>query len=93
MTSRGDQQSKLEYAFDIYDADDNGTLDRSELQAVIYGMLDMLGADRRGHNAGDLANECLSQLDNSGDGAINKDEFVNGLLKNYALRALMSPFN
>jgi hypothetical protein len=68
-------------------------LDRNELKAVIYGMLDMLGADRRGHNSNDLAIECMSQLDDSKDGLITKDEFVSGLMENYSLRALMSPFN
>lgn len=93
MTSRGDPKEKLEYAFELYDCDDNGTLDRGELNAVIYGMLDMLGADRRGHSSQDLAAECMAQLDGSGDGAITKEEFINGLQENYSLRALMSPFN
>ncbi len=53
----------------------------------------MLGADRRGHNSNDLAIECMSQLDDSKDGLITKDEFVSGLMENYSLRALMSPFN
>lgn len=56
-------------------------------------MLDMLGADRRGHNIEELANECLAQLDESGDGTVTKEEFINGLLESYSLRALMSPFN
>lgn len=93
MTSRGDQKDKLEYAFELYDADDSGTLDKGELKSVIYGMLGMLGADRKGHHVENLANECMSQLDSSGDGMISKDEFVSGLIKNYSLRALMSPFN
>jgi len=83
----------IEYAFELYDIDENGTLDRTELNAVIYGMLDMLGADRRGHNSQELAKECLSQLDDNKDGHITKDEFVSGLMENYSLRALMSPFN
>lgn len=42
MTSRGDPRNKLEYTFDVYDADNNGYLDREELRTVIYGMLDLL---------------------------------------------------
>ena len=83
----------IEYAFDLYDIDKNGSLDGNELNAVIYGMLDMLGADRKGHNAKDLAKECMGQLDKNHDGYILKDEFVSGLLTNYSLRSLMSPFN
>ena len=93
MTSRGDPAEKLEYAFELYDIDESQTLDRSELNAVIYGMLDMLGADRRGENPEEIAASCLAQLDSSGDGSITKEEFVNGLLASYSLRSLMSPFN
>jgi serine/threonine-protein phosphatase 2B regulatory subunit len=93
MTSRGDQKEKLNYAFEIYDADNSGSLNKAELVAVIYGMLDMLGADRKGYKSEDLARECMHSLDKSGDGLISKDEFVTGLMENYSLRALMSPFN
>ena len=92
MTSRGDAAHKLDYAFTVYDTDGNGYLDRNELKMVITGMLDLLGADRR-HNPQQLAEECMRDLDASHDGKVTKDEFVNGLLKNYSLRALMSPFN
>jgi len=68
-------------------------LDRNELNAVIHGMLDMLGADRRGHSSQDVAKGCLLLLDENRDGRITKDEFVSGLLEDNSLRALMSPFN
>ena len=94
MTSRGDPHEKLEYAFDLYDVDETGTLDRSELRNVIVGMLDMLGAEKRGiGHAEDLANNCLEKLDDSSDGTITKEEFVEGLLEDYSMRAVMSPFN
>ena len=93
MTSRGDQHKKLEYAFEVYDADNSGYLDEEELNAGIYGMLDMLGVDRKVHDSHALAKECLFQLDKSNDGKISKEEFIEGLLSNYSLRALMSPFN
>jgi len=68
-------------------------LDRNELNAVIFAMMDMLGANRRGNKPQELAKECLSKLDENKDERITKDEFVSGLLKNYSLRSLMSPFN
>ena len=93
MTSRGEPEDKLDYAFDLYDINDSQTLDREELRSVLDGMLDLLGADKRGHSSSDLANECMRQLDTSGDGTITKEEFIKGLLSNYSLRGLMSPFN
>ena len=34
---------KLEYAFQLYDTDNNGTLNNAEVSVVVGGMLDMLG--------------------------------------------------
>ncbi len=93
MTSKGDLNRKLEYAFDLYDADRNGYLDKNEVREVVTGMLDLLGADKKGQNSTQLAEECIRQLDTSKDGRVTKAEFIDGLLKNYSLRALMSPFN
>jgi len=93
LTSKGDLNRKLEYAFDLYDADRNGYLDKNEVREVVIGMLDLLGADKKGQNSAHLADECIRQLDASRDGKVTKAEFINGLLKNYSLRALMSPFN
>jgi Ca2+-binding EF-hand superfamily protein len=93
LTSKGDLNRKLEYAFDLYDADRNGYLDKNEVREVVTGMLDLLGADKKGQNSAQLAEECIRQLDASKDGKVTKAEFINGLLKNYSLRALMSPFN
>jgi Ca2+-binding EF-hand superfamily protein len=92
LTSKGDLKRKLEYAFELYDSDGNGYLDQKEIKEVITGMLDLLGAEKRSNNASQLAEECLKQLDASNDGKVSKDEFINGLLKNYSLRSLMSPF-
>ena len=39
----GEPQQKLEYAFTLYDADGNGTLDNNEVRAVLSAMLDLLG--------------------------------------------------
>ena len=93
LTSRGDPNKKLEYAFDVYDVDDNGYMDRAELRTVLTAMLDLLGADKRGTNVPALVDECMKDLDNSKDGKVTKEEFVNGLAANYSLRALLSPFN
>lgn len=42
LTSRGDAKKKLEYAFDMYDIDNNGSLTSKEVRSVIVGMLDLL---------------------------------------------------
>ncbi len=52
-------------------------------------MFDMLGAHYKGGESQDLARECMVQLDKSRDGKISREEFVDGLLDNYALRAYL----
>ena len=59
MTSRGDPKKKLEYAFDMYDVENNGTLDQNELTTGITGMLDLLGADKKGVDSNALGKECI----------------------------------
>jgi Ca2+-binding EF-hand superfamily protein len=83
---------KLEYAFNVYDADNSGYLDRDELREVINGMLDLLGA-KETSDVDKLADQCMRELDASNDGRISKVEFVEGLARNYSMRALLSPFN
>jgi len=42
LTSRGDLKKKLEYAFALYDQDDNGSLTSIEVRSILVAMLDML---------------------------------------------------
>lgn len=68
-------------------------MDRDELKQVIYGMLDLLGADEKTNDPSLLAEQCIRELDASNDGKVSKTEFVEGLSRNYSMRALLCPFN
>ncbi len=70
MTSRGDLRKRLEYAFVCYDTDNSGYLDYNELKSVLSGMLDLLGAENK--DATQIAEQCLRELDSTGDGRISK---------------------
>lgn len=83
----------MNYAFNLYDADKNGFLDKREIDLVIYGILDLNGIDRRTINVSQLVATCFHHLDTNRDGKISKDEFINGLSKNDSLRGMISPFN
>jgi Ca2+-binding EF-hand superfamily protein len=93
LTTEGNPADKLDYAFDIYDADSDGYLTSAELKNGLTAMLDLMGADKAKYNINELASECIQLLDTSKDGKVSKEEFITGLLKNYRLRVLMSPFN
>jgi Ca2+-binding EF-hand superfamily protein len=93
LTSHGEPEEKLQYAFDFYDEDNNNFLTGEELKGALFSMLDLLGAEKKEYDIEQLANECLEQLDTTEDNRIESHEFISGLMANYSLRALMSPFN
>ena len=47
-------------------------MDSNELKTVLFGMLDMLGADKKAHNSQTLAAEVMKDLDRSHDGKVSK---------------------
>jgi len=75
----------------LYDENNDGILDRTEIKNVIYIMLDVLASDQSHYKK--IAKETILQMDTNSDKKITKEEFVNALSTNYALRMLMSPFN
>ena len=40
MTSRGDPNIKLEYAFEVYDTNNTGYLDKNEIEQVVTAMFE-----------------------------------------------------
>ena len=42
MTTRGDLEKKLDFAFTLYDSDNNGLLTKEEIKPVVYAMLDLI---------------------------------------------------
>ena len=67
----------------MYDLDNNGYLDSNELKTVLFGMLDMLGADRKAHNSQAIAAEVMKDLDMSRDGKVSKGSHNNNLVNSF----------
>jgi Ca2+-binding EF-hand superfamily protein len=42
LTTRGDLERKLDFAFTLYDSDNNGILTKEKMKPVVYGMLDLI---------------------------------------------------
>ena len=73
VTTKGTVDQKLEYAFDLYDLDNNGYLDREEVFDVIYSMLDLFQTTKMEREcAENLAKESFNELDTSKDELISK---------------------
>jgi Ca2+-binding EF-hand superfamily protein len=81
LSIRGDLKTKLEYAFALYDADNNGHLDSDEIRDVITRMLDLLGANKNKHDTQKLALDCIKELDSSKDGKVSKGiEYIESII-------------
>ena len=81
---RGDLDEKLDFAFDMYDLDGNGFIERVELVQVISDMQGCMTAlkIKLSYTAADYADYVFDQLDTNRDGALNREEFHTGMKRN-----------
>jgi Ca2+-binding EF-hand superfamily protein len=69
-------KKKLEYAFNTYDIDGSGFLDKDEVYIVITGMLDLLGTEMSNETIAAFADDCFQKLDQSNDQLISKGNLL-----------------
>jgi len=93
INSNGDVKDKLGLAFDIYDINANGQIDKKEMTKVITAIYDLLGEEnRKGENSPDnRVKKIMEKLDINDDKNISRDEFVEGCLHDDYLRQLLAP--
>lgn len=93
ITSHGDMKDKLRLAFDMYDMNKNGKIDKKEMTKVITAIYDLLGEEnRKGENSPDnRVRKIMEKLDINDDKNISRDEFVDGCLHDDYLRQLLAP--
>lgn len=83
--SRGTQEDKLRWIFDLYDVDGDGIISKSDLTNVIKSIYLILG--RRAEQIADQkylkekTNEFFRRFDIDGDGYLSLDEFVSICIK------------
>lgn len=86
-------RQKLEYVFAVYDKDKNNSIDRKEMIQVISAMYDLLGKSKEQYSPERCVEDIFSVIDVNRDRALNKDEFIDGVMKNPYLTDIVSPFN
>ena len=91
-TSGVELKEKLNYVFKVYDQDDNKVIDRDEVARVLQGMFKLIGIQSDDVNFEKCIENIMDSLDVNHDSKISKDEFINGLLNDSYLYAMLSPF-
>ena len=95
VTTPGMIKKKLNNAFIIYDIDQNGVVDRNEMEKIIAGIYELLDTDMQQHEGKKLAHERVNQiflsLDKNMDDCLSKDEFIEGCLNDSIIKSILVP--
>ncbi|PAA73150.1 hypothetical protein BOX15_Mlig017742g1 [Macrostomum lignano] len=91
ITSGGKPQEKLEWAFQMYDIDGNGRIEKAEMVEIIKAIYSMLGADETNVDMSPEARtqEIFEKMDSNKDGVLSKDEFMQGCMADRQLYSML----
>ncbi|XP_074643226.1 neurocalcin homolog [Tubulanus polymorphus] len=91
ITSSGKPEEKLNWAFQMYDIDGNGSIERSEMEEIIKAIYMMIGTviSAEEMSPQKRTNEIFDKMDKNKDGVLTKEEFVNGCLADKQLYSIL----
>ncbi|CBY13102.1 unnamed protein product [Oikopleura dioica] len=78
VTSRGKLDEKLEWAFRLYDLDNDGTITRKEMTAIVEAIFSMVGENEKKESCTpqERVNKIFDKMDKDGNGSLSKEEFM-----------------
>jgi len=87
VMTRGDPQEKLEFAFNMYDLDGNGFIDKDEMVKIMESFYKVIGSfttasGKKYENPKNFIEEFFDAMDTNKDGRISLQEYKEGALKN-----------
>jgi len=88
VTSRGNMDQKLEWAFNLYDIDSNGSISRAECLEIITAIHSMM--DMKSETPDKITDKIFKQLDKNCDGIVSREEFIEGSSANPSIIALLN---
>ena len=88
---QGDLEDRLTWAFNVYDIDRNGQIDKKELKKMFEMLFTMLNVDKKNekYNIDKRVDEVIKKFDSSGDKKLSQEEFVQGIKNDEPLRRLL----
>jgi Ca2+-binding EF-hand superfamily protein len=76
VITKGDMEKRLEYIFNLYDSDCNGSLSKEEIKDGFKGVFIMGGVDANDFVVDVSANNKMKKLDSNQDGKITKGKYL-----------------
>lgn len=89
VRAKGSQKDKLNWLFDIYDADKSNYITSWELSRVLKFLLSIKNSKEDPYI---LSRKIFQTMDRSKDGKLTRQEFIAGFTKEENLRNLLAPF-
>ncbi len=90
----GNLEQKLKCAFNIYDSNGDGVIDKSEMKIVIDSIYELIGEDmkllKRTRLSEKKVDEIFQRLDKNKDNCITLQEFIDGYLNDKYLMTLLN---
>jgi Ca2+-binding EF-hand superfamily protein len=92
LTSLGDPSEKLQYTFSLFDRDHSQTIEMIEMIELLKKLFTITRNKMNDCSPECVAYDIFRALDLDQNQSLSREEFINGCLKNKAIRNVLSPF-
>ena len=93
ITSKGDPEQRLEWAFNMYDLDGDGYVTRKEMLEIVKSVQKMVGDNKEmidNITPEQRVDQIFKQMDKNNDGQLSREEFVSGAKNDDSVAQLLS---
>ncbi len=90
-TSTGTNRQKFEYAFEVFDINDNDRIEKKEAEKILNIICRIIGLSEE--DAKVYTATVMISFDTNHDKVLTKEEFINGCIHDTTLGKIADPFN
>jgi neurocalcin delta len=90
-TNTGTNRQKFEYAFEVFDINENDRIERKEAEKILKIICRIIGLSEA--DAKMYTETVILSFDTNQDQVLTKEEFINGCLHDSTLGRIVNPFN
>jgi neurocalcin delta len=90
-TNTGTNRQKFEYAFEVFDINENDRIERKEAEKILNIICRIIGLSEV--DAKMYTDTVIISFDTNQDKVLTKEEFINGCLNDSTLGRIANPFN